>query len=107
MKTAFAVAFATVFLAGAAQAQNMSTNQSNFAVIKSTLNSTITDVEKDVSLTSAAIANSLTIEGSSAGYINNVQRFFGDAVSELNGTITDVGGDVSVTSAAIANSSTI
>ncbi|MBI5939348.1 MAG: hypothetical protein HY859_02875, partial [Caulobacterales bacterium] len=102
-------AFAAVFIAGSAQAaeSSVSSNQNNSANIKSTLNATVEHVQDAVSLTSAAIGNTLTVDGGQAGYVGNTQIFRGDAVAELNGRLNDIDGKVDATAAAIANSGTI
>ena len=87
-KIVYFAAVAALFVSGAAQAaeSNVSTNQNNSANIKSRLNATVEHVQDAVSLTSAAIGNTVTIDGGQAGYISNYQFFRGDAVAELNGT---------------------
>jgi hypothetical protein len=58
-------------------------------------------------LTSAAIANSATIDVDVATNINNTQLAGYDPSAALNSTITTVVGDVSQTSAALSNSASI
>ncbi|MFN8874204.1 MAG: hypothetical protein ACK5WW_07100, partial [Brevundimonas sp.] len=104
---------ALLLVAGGAQAQtpsprpNLNTVQYNLANIRAELNAVVEDVNGDVNATAAAIGNSLTIDGGTAGNISNYQFFRGDAQSLLNSTVTDVVGDVTLTSAAIANSASI
>jgi outer membrane murein-binding lipoprotein Lpp len=99
---------ALLLVAGGAQAQSLNSNQRNNATIRAELNSTIANVTGDVSATSAAIANSMSMEGERAGNISNVQNFWGDARSILNANnFSDITGDLSLTSAAIANSASI
>jgi hypothetical protein len=61
----------------------------------------------DVSVTSAAIANSATINVDWASSIGNYQIASIDPTATLNTSITDVTGDVSATAAALSNSATI
>lgn len=108
MKLMYLAAFAAVFVAGCAKRRNnVSTSQNNSAGIKARLNATVANVQETVTLTSAAIGNTVTLDGGQAGYLSNSQVFRGDAVAELNGTITDVAGAVNATSAAIANTATV
>jgi len=108
-KIMYYTAIVAVLFAGSAQAaeSSASANQVNNANIKSTLNATVAHVQDAVSLTSAAIGNTLTVDGGQAGYVSNTQVFRGDAVAELNGTLNDIDGKVDATAAAIANSGTI
>ncbi len=109
MKLVYLMSAAAILMAGSAQAaeSTVSNNQNNSANIKSRIGATIQGVNDSVSLTSAAIANTMTLEGGQADYLGNFQFFRGDSVAELNGTITNVSGDVNATAAAIANSATI
>ena len=100
-------AITAAMIAGGAQAQTINNGQQNNANIRAKLNATVSSVVEDVNLTSAAIGNSITVEGNTANTINNTQRFFGDVSSELNARVSDVGKKVDVTSAAIANTASI
>ena len=111
------VAFASLSLAGAAFADTTTvdigavTNQQNdYHLTISNLNANVDNVGKDVSETSAAIGNSLTVGGSADGKTNasidglsNVQNQTGYISATLNTTVHDIGGNVTATSAALCN----
>lgn len=61
-----AIALCLAASAGAAQAQSLNNDQRNNTNIRSQLNATIQNIGEDVALTSAAIANSFTAEGSAS-----------------------------------------
>ncbi len=69
---------ALLLVAGGAQAQSVNSGQRNQANVRAQLNAVITNVNDDVTATSAAIGNSLTIEGHTATGISNNQFFTGE-----------------------------
>ena len=75
---------------------------------QATLHAHVSNIDGDVTLTAAAISNSLAIETDAALVrIGSTQRNHGPNIANVNATVTDVAGDVAVTSAAIGNSLSI
>ena len=90
---------------------NVNNTQSSYNEIVATLNlsgGNITGNEGlGINATSAAIANSASVDVNGDLTFNNLQRFWGDARSNLNVNMHDVTGDSTFTSAAIANSASV
>ena len=110
-------ALSSMMLAGVAFADTtvdigaVTNQQNDYHLTISSLNANIDNVGKDVSETSAAIGNSLSIGGSADGKTNasidgltNIQKQTGYISSSLTTTVHDIGGNVSATSAALCNS---
>jgi hypothetical protein len=73
----------------------------------STVNATISNVPKDVSVTSAAIGNNLSVEVVGDTRVDTKQVNGGEIHANTNAAIHNVHGDVAVTTAAIGNSANI
>ena len=113
-------ALSSMMLAGAAFADTtvdigaVTNQQNDYHLTISNLNANVDNVGKDVSETSAAIGNSLTVGGSADGKTNasidgltNVQKQTGYISATLNTTVHDIGGNVSATSAALCNTASV
>jgi len=116
-------AISSLLLAGAAFADDQGTTidigavtnqQTDYHQTISNLNANIDNVGKDVSETSAAIGNSLSISGSADGKTNasidgltNIQSSTGNISATLTSTVHDVNGNVTATAAALCNSASV
>ena len=90
---------------------NINNNQSFRSNVVSTLNLSGGNITGNdglgINATSAAIANSASVDVNGDVNFYNLQRFWGDARSNLNVNMHNVTGDSTFTSAAIANSASV
>lgn len=114
-------ALSSIMLAGAAFADTttvdigaVTNQQTDYHQTISDLTANVDNVGKDVSLTSAAIGNSLSVGGSADGKTNasidgltNIQSSTGNVAATLNSTVHDVNGNVTATAAALCNSASV
>jgi hypothetical protein len=118
IKSALVAGVASIALASAAAASGtcpgpnpcppntILNGQLNIGSTISNVQTNVQNVTGEVTVTSAAIANSLSVDVTGDAMIGNTQQNFGYVGSTLNATVAHTK-DVSLTSAAIANSASI
>jgi hypothetical protein len=117
IKSALAAGVAFVALASVASAtpcagpnpcpdNRILNGQLNIGTTVSSLQTHITDITGEVTVTSAAIGNSLSVDVVGDTYVGNTQQNWGYVGSSLNATVANTK-DVTLTSAAIANTASI
>lgn len=100
-------ALATPLAALAENRDQMTSSQKNWAQIRAELNASVTKVTEDVTMTSAAIGNSLNGEFGGAARVTNSQFNAAPITSNLNVEAKDALGSLTATAAAIGNTATI
>ncbi len=89
-------------------AQNEVINgQLNLGTVWASLNVVAQDVDGDVNLTAAAIANSFSAELGDHSVVKNYQRTHGAIAADLNASLGDIDGDVNLTAAAVGNTASV
>ncbi|MFS2317154.1 hypothetical protein RMQ97_04365 [Maricaulis sp. D1M11] len=109
LKYGACLALGFTLLSGAAEAQQRTVNnvQTSWAESRAELNAGIKRVGDDVSATSAAINNSLSVQSNRTTFVNNAQASTAASFAELNARISGVSEEVSATSASIGNSASV
>ena len=93
---------------GVAQAANVNSTQIDVTHVTSTLNTTVSNTTGDITATSAALGNSLSLTTSGDyAVLNNVQESASGVTAVLNDHVYSVTGQVSATAAAIGNSASV
>lgn len=107
LRTTAAAAIIAATTTGFAAAQNnVQSNQSNWAQVRASLNTQISNVNGEVNTTTAGIANSISAELNGEAYVKNVQNTRGLVSATALADISNVGGEVTATTAAIGNTAT-
>ena len=86
---------------------NVNNTQGNWAETRARLNSDISSVSKDVTMTAAAIGNSFSAELGGTSAVNSNQTNYSNAGASLNVNAQNAFGSLTATSAAIGNSASV